>query len=70
MPVHIDLAVVSSSGRLRRRTPLGASCVEIAKSDGNLVVRTHVFLAIWFQRDHYEALLCIAIMGYIFYGPW
>jgi hypothetical protein len=34
MPVSIDLAGVSCYKRLRRRTPLGASCLEFAGSDG------------------------------------
>jgi hypothetical protein len=32
MSVSMDLARVLCSGRLRRRTPLGASCLEIAGS--------------------------------------
>jgi hypothetical protein len=33
MPVSIDLVGVSCSGRLHRRTLLGTSCLEIARSD-------------------------------------
>jgi hypothetical protein len=33
MAVSIDLAEVMCSGRLHRRTPLGASCLEIDESD-------------------------------------
>jgi hypothetical protein len=34
MYVSMDLADVSSSGMLHRRSPLGASCLEIPESDG------------------------------------
>jgi hypothetical protein len=34
MPALFDLAGVSSSGRLRLRTPLGISCIEIASRMG------------------------------------
>jgi hypothetical protein len=34
MPVRIDLAEVSCSGRLCRHDPLGASCLEIADLEG------------------------------------
>jgi hypothetical protein len=34
MSVHIDLAGLSCSGRLRRRTPFGDLCLEIDGSDG------------------------------------
>jgi hypothetical protein len=28
-------------------------------------VRTHVFLTVWFQREHGEALLSVATMGHV-----
>jgi hypothetical protein len=56
---------MSSSGRLRRRTPLGASCLEIAGSDGIRSGAPMFFLTVWFQRERDEALLSVAIMGHV-----
>jgi hypothetical protein len=28
-------------------------------------MRTHVFLTVWFQREHCKALLSVAIMGHV-----
>jgi hypothetical protein len=51
MHAFIDLAEVSSFGRLRRRTPLNTSCLEIAGLDGIRSCAPMLFLAVWFQRD-------------------
>jgi hypothetical protein len=56
---------MSSSGRLRWRTPLGEYCLEIAGSDGIRSCRPMFFLAIWFQRERCEALLSVAIMRHV-----
>jgi hypothetical protein len=32
------------------------------------VMRTHVFLAIWFQKEHCEALFSVSIMGYVLWS--
>lgn len=66
MPIFIVLAGVSSFGRLRRRTPLGDSCLEIAGSDGIRSCATVFFLTIWFQRERCEALQSVAIVGHVF----
>jgi hypothetical protein len=56
----IDLAEVSCSGRLCQRTPLGASCLEIAESDQ--IWFLCFYLAVWFQRECREALLDVTIL--------
>jgi hypothetical protein len=56
---------MSSSGRLRWQSPLGASCLEIAGSDGIRSGAPIFFLTVWFQRERDEALLSVAIMGYV-----
>jgi hypothetical protein len=58
MPVPIDMVAMSCSRRIRRRTPLGDICLEIAKSC--------VFLSVWFQRERFETLLAVNIMGHAF----
>jgi hypothetical protein len=59
----INLAGVSSSGRPHRQTSLGASCLEIAGSDGIRWCAPMFFLTIWFYMERYKALLLVAIMG-------
>jgi hypothetical protein len=56
---------VWSFGRLCWRTPLGASCLEIVGSDGIRSCTLMFFLTVWFEREHCEALLSVAIMGYV-----
>jgi hypothetical protein len=68
MPVHIDLARVSSFERLCRGTPLHVLCLEIARSDG-IWQCAPVFFSdclVWFQRESCEALLSVVIMGHVF----
>jgi hypothetical protein len=62
MHALIDLARVSSFRRLRHRTPLGTSGLEIAKSDGIWSSTPIFFLTVLFQRERDEALF---IMGLI-----
>jgi hypothetical protein len=61
MHALFDLAGVSCSGRLRRRTPLGVSCLEIAGRMG--FGRAHPCFC--FQRERDEALLSVFIMEHI-----
>ena len=55
MPGGIDLAEASCSGRLRRRIPLGVSCLEIAGSGGIRSDAPMFYLTVWFQRERFEA---------------
>jgi hypothetical protein len=57
-----DLAGVSSSGRLRRQTSLGTSCLKIAGTDGIRSRVPMIFLAVWLQRVRGGALLSVAII--------
>jgi hypothetical protein len=57
-----DLAGVSSSGRLHRRTLLGTLCLKIAGSDRIWSRVPMFFLAVWFQRERGEALLSVSII--------
>ena len=66
MLVFFDLAGVSSSGKLRRRAPLGVSCLKIAGLDGIRSRATMFFLTVWFQREQCEALQSVAIVGHAF----
>jgi hypothetical protein len=64
MLVLLILARVSGSRRLRQRTFLGDSCLEIAGSDGirSCAWCTHVFSRPFgFTREQREALLSVAI---------
>jgi hypothetical protein len=65
MLVLLDMAEVSSFGRLRQRTPLGASCLEIAGLYGIRSYAPIFFLTVYFQRERGEALLPVIIMGRI-----
>jgi hypothetical protein len=47
-----------------RRTPLSASWMEIAGLD-EIPPYTAMVFTVWFQREHGEALLYVAIMGHI-----
>ena len=58
MRALVDLAGVVSSGMLRRLTPLGASCLEIAV-DGIRSGAHMFFLTVWFQSERCEALLFV-----------
>jgi hypothetical protein len=64
MPVSMDLTGVSSSGRLRRRTPVDASCLEVVGSDG-IRSGAPVFLSdpVWFQRERCEAVMDVELWG-------
>ena len=66
MLVPIELAGRSCSGRLRRRTPLGVSCLEIAGSGGIRSDAPMFYLTVWFQRERFEALLAVNIMEHAF----
>jgi hypothetical protein len=63
MHVLIDLAEVSSSGRLCPRTPLGDSCLKIAGSNGKWSRATMFFLNILFQKERCETF--VAIVGHV-----
>jgi hypothetical protein len=65
MLVLIDLAEVLSFERLRRRTPLGTLCLEIAGSDGILSCAPMFFLTVWFGKERHEALLYVFIMAHV-----
>jgi hypothetical protein len=49
---------------------MGSSCLEIAGFGLNSVMRTHIFLTVWFQRERCEALLSLTIMGHVLDIPW
>jgi hypothetical protein len=59
MRVPIALAGVSWSGRLRRQTPLGDSCLRIAGSGGIHSYVPMFSLTVW--RERFEYLLAINI---------
>jgi hypothetical protein len=69
MFVILDIAELLSSERLQQRIPLGASCMEIAGSDG---IRSSIpifFPIVWFKREWHKTLLSVATMGhYLFHG--
>jgi hypothetical protein len=60
----LDLAKMSNSGRLRRQIPLGASCLDIAGSDGICSCIPMFFSTVWFIRERREALVSVATMGH------
>jgi hypothetical protein len=69
MLVLLDLTGVSSFGRFRWQSPLGDSCLEIARSE---VIRSCVsifFPTVWFgfRREQCEALQSVAIMECVFF---
>jgi hypothetical protein len=66
----MDLSGVSSFGRLCRRTPMGASCLEIAGSEGIRSCAPVFLLAVWFQMERGEAPLPVTIMCHVFDNPW
>jgi hypothetical protein len=58
MHVLIDLAGMSSSGRLRWRTPLGVSCLKMARSDE--IRRVHsCFFRLFSFGGSVEKLYCL-----------
>jgi hypothetical protein len=63
MPAFIDLVTVAYLGRLRRRTPLGDSCLEIAGSGGIWSCAFTLFLNVWFLRECIEVLLPVISWG-------
>jgi hypothetical protein len=68
--VRLLVAGVSSSVRFHRRTPLGASCLEIVGSNEIRLCAPIFFLIVWFQRRLCEALLSVAIIGHVFDIQW
>jgi hypothetical protein len=67
MLVLIHLAGVSSSGKLHRRTPLGALCMEIAGSDEIQSCAPIFSDRLISGGSGRETLLSVAIMGHVFF---
>jgi hypothetical protein len=63
--VFSDLARVSSSGSLRRTKSNGRILPKDCWIGWDLVVHTHVFLAVWFQRERGKVLLSVAFMWHV-----
>jgi hypothetical protein len=61
----LDLVGVVSSGRLRRQTPLGTSCLKIARSDEIRSCAPMFFRSFGFRRERHKALLSVTIMEHI-----
>jgi hypothetical protein len=64
----IDLAGVPSSGRLRQQTSMGEYFLKISGWDGIRSCAPMFFMGVWFQRERVDALLSVAIMGYVLWS--
>jgi hypothetical protein len=68
MPILNDLAGVLCYRRLRRRTPLGDLCLEIAGSCGIRFCAPVFFsLVVWYEKECCEDLLAVTIMAHAFF---
>jgi hypothetical protein len=67
--VFLDLAGVFSSGRLLQRTPLGTSCLGIARSNGICLAYPCFFWLFGF-RGNIVKVFCLLPLCDMSYGSW